>query len=67
MPECYVERLGTLTHYYYELSDMRADLVSFREGLLISAAGGDCVADLSDEFLPVHMLARYLLRSCRFI
>jgi len=41
--------------------------VSFREGLLISAAGGDCVADLSDEFLPVHMLARYLLRSCRFI
>jgi hypothetical protein len=33
LPDCYVERLDALKHYYYELSDMRADLVSIREGL----------------------------------
>jgi hypothetical protein len=33
LPECYVERLDALKRYYYELSDMRADLVSIREGL----------------------------------
>src|SRR5215831_17938636 len=33
LPECYVERLDALKHYYYALSDMRADLVSIREGL----------------------------------
>jgi hypothetical protein len=33
LPECYVERLDGLKHYYYELFDMRADLVSIRESL----------------------------------
>jgi hypothetical protein len=33
LPERYVERLDALRHYYYALSDMRADLVSIREGL----------------------------------
>jgi hypothetical protein len=33
LPDCYVERLDALKHYYYALSDMRADLVSIREGL----------------------------------
>ena len=33
MPECYVERLDALRHCYNALSDMRADLVSIREGL----------------------------------
>ena len=33
LPDCYVERLDALKHYYYELSDMRADLVSIRKGL----------------------------------
>jgi hypothetical protein len=33
LPECYVERLDALKDYYYELSDMRANLVSVREGL----------------------------------
>jgi hypothetical protein len=33
LPECYVERLDALKHYYYEFSDMRADLVNIREGL----------------------------------
>jgi hypothetical protein len=33
LPECYVERLDALKHYYYALSDMRADLVSVREAL----------------------------------
>ena len=33
LPECYVERLDALKHHYYALSDMRADLVSIREGL----------------------------------
>ena len=33
LPECYVERLDALKKYYYDLCDMRADLVSIREGL----------------------------------
>jgi hypothetical protein len=33
MPDCYVERLDALKHHYYALSDMRADLVTIREGL----------------------------------
>jgi hypothetical protein len=33
LPVCYVERLDALKHYYYELCDMRADLVTIREGL----------------------------------
>jgi hypothetical protein len=33
LPECYLERLDALKHYYYALNDMRADLVSIREGL----------------------------------
>jgi hypothetical protein len=40
LPECYVERLAALKHYYYELSDMRADLVSIREGLSSQEPGG---------------------------
>src|SRR6516165_11414342 len=33
LPARYVERLDALKSYYYELSDMRADLVTIREGL----------------------------------
>jgi hypothetical protein len=33
LPECYVERLDALKYHYYALCDMRADLVSIREGL----------------------------------
>ena len=33
LPARYVERLDALKGYYYELSDMRADLVTIREGL----------------------------------
>jgi hypothetical protein len=33
LPECNVERLDALKHHYYELSDMRAELVSIGEGL----------------------------------
>ena len=39
MPECYVERLDALKHYYYALSDLRADLVSIREGLSSPESG----------------------------
>jgi hypothetical protein len=39
LPECYVERLDALRHYYYELSNMRADLVSIREGLSSPESG----------------------------
>jgi hypothetical protein len=39
LPDCYVERLDALKHYYYELSDMRADLVSIREGLSSPESG----------------------------
>jgi hypothetical protein len=37
--EYYVERLDALRHYYYELSNMRADLVSIREGLSSPESG----------------------------
>ena len=33
VPDCYVDRLDALKHHYYVLCDMRADLVSIREGL----------------------------------
>jgi hypothetical protein len=33
LPDSYVERLDALKRYYYDLCDMRADLVSIREGL----------------------------------
>jgi hypothetical protein len=39
LPECYVERLDALKHYYYALSNMRADLVSIREGLSSPESG----------------------------
>jgi hypothetical protein len=39
LPDCYVERLDALKHYYYALSDMRADLVSIREGLSSPESG----------------------------
>ena len=39
LPECYVERLDALKHYYYALSDIRADLVSIREGLSSPESG----------------------------
>jgi len=39
LPECYVERLDALKHYYYALSDLRADLVSIREGLSSPESG----------------------------
>ena len=39
LPESYVERLDALRHYYYELSNMRADLVSIREGLSSPESG----------------------------
>src|SRR5262249_1724124 len=38
LAECYVERLEALKHYY-ALSDMRADLVSIREGLSSPESG----------------------------
>jgi hypothetical protein len=46
LPECYVERLEALKHYYYELCDMRADLVSIREGLSSPDAQRDELATL---------------------
>ena len=33
LPVCHVERLDALKKYYYDLCDMRADLVSVRDGL----------------------------------
>jgi hypothetical protein len=39
LPDCYVERLDALKHYYYELSDMRADLVRLREGVSSPESG----------------------------
>src|SRR5215469_6981956 len=39
LPECYVERLDALKHHYYALSDMRADLMSIREGLSSPESG----------------------------
>jgi hypothetical protein len=39
LAECYVERLDALKHYYYTLTDMRADLVSIREGLSSAESG----------------------------
>jgi hypothetical protein len=39
LPDCYVERLDALKHYYYTLTDMRADLVSIREGLSSAESG----------------------------
>ena len=39
LPDCYVERLDALKHHYYALCDMRADLVSIREGLSSPESG----------------------------
>ena len=50
--DCYVERLDALKHYYYALCDMRADLVSIREGLSSPEAQRDerpTLSGLSEE------------------
>ena len=49
MPECYVERLDALKRYYYELSDMRFDLVSIREGLSSPESGQLTHGRLSED------------------
>jgi hypothetical protein len=49
LPDCYVERLDALKRYYYELSDMRADLVSIREALSSPEAQRDERPTLSDD------------------
>jgi hypothetical protein len=51
LPECYVERLDALKHYYYELSVMRADLVSIREGLWSPESGKATTASTDIRYL----------------
>jgi hypothetical protein len=58
-PDCYVERLDALKHYYYALSDMRADLVSIREGLSSPEAQRDArptLSGLSDDITAAIVL-----------
>jgi hypothetical protein len=62
LPECYVERLDALKHYYYALSDMRADLVSIREGLSSPEAQRDECPTLSG--LSEDIMAAIALLEC---
>jgi hypothetical protein len=56
LPDCYVERLDALKHYYYELCDMRADLVSIREGLSSPEAQRDERPTLRDDITAAIVL-----------
>jgi hypothetical protein len=51
LPECYVERLDALKHYYHALSDMRADLLSVREGLSCTES-----SELRDDIMAALVL-----------
>jgi hypothetical protein len=61
LPDCYVERLDALKHHYYALCDMRADLVSIREGLSSPESGHltlkhPSLSGLSEEITEVIAL-----------
>jgi hypothetical protein len=56
LPECYVERLDALKGYYYQLPDMRADLVSIREGLSSPEAQSDERPTLRDDITAAIVL-----------
>jgi hypothetical protein len=63
LPERYVERLDALKHHYYALSDMRADLVSIREGLSSPEAGKlthehPSLSGLSDDITAAIVLSQ---------
>jgi hypothetical protein len=62
LPDCYVERLDALKHYYYVLFDMRADLVSIREGLSSPESQRDERPTLSG--LSEDMTAAIVLLQC---
>jgi hypothetical protein len=64
LPERYVERLDALKHYYYALSDMRADLVSIREGLSSSESGKLAHEHPSLSGLSAHITAAIVLLEC---
>ena len=64
LPDCYVERLDALKHYYYELSDMRADLVSTREGLSGPESGHLTLKHPSLSGLSEDITAAITLLEC---
>jgi hypothetical protein len=64
LPECYVERLDALKHYYYALSDMRADLVTIREGLSSSESGKLAHEHPSLNGLSEDITAAIVLLQC---
>jgi hypothetical protein len=64
LPECYVERLDALKNYYYELSDMRFDLVSIREGLSSPDSGHPTSEQASLSALIDDIKAAIVLLEC---
>ena len=64
LPDCYVERLDVLKHYYYALSDMRADLVSIREGLSSAESGHLTLKHPSLSGLSEDITAAIALLEC---
>ena len=64
LPDCYVERLDALKHYYYALSDMRADLVSIREGLSSPESGHLTLKHPSLSGLSEDITAAIALLEC---
>jgi hypothetical protein len=61
LPECYVERLDALKHYYYALSNTRADLVIVREGnsRLAAITLRECAEDKLFSLLPREKAEHY--------
>ena len=64
LPDCYVERFDALKHYYYALSDMRADLVSIREGLSSPESGHLTLKHPSLSGLSEDIKAAIVLLEC---
>jgi hypothetical protein len=64
LPDCHVERLDALKHYYYALSDMRAELVSIREGLSSPESEHLTHAHPSLSGLSEHITAAIVLLEC---
>ena len=64
LPDCYVERLDALKHHYYALSDMRADLMSIREGLSSPESGHLTLKHPSLSGLSEDITAAITLLEC---
>jgi hypothetical protein len=64
LPDCYVERLDALKHHYYALCDMRADLVSIREGLSSPESGHLTLKHPTLSGLSERLTAAIALLEC---